>query len=191
MRGDGRLNAAAGIVRVPEGSGDDGRDEDDLFVKPVAGDMPPSVEGRKGDSNGVRRGDSIGVRYGDPVLVDEIDETERSGRLMCGGGIEFCWRGDSGLPALVGDVDSLSGTNGVTGTGSVVIPAAAAFSDDSSIGSSKAGTGTRRGRWSPCGEGASSESIIVGVRAEEASAQAQQKQSKDRKADLHLALLEK
>lgn len=85
MRGDWRLNAAAEMVRVPGGSGGE-RDEEVLLVGLVPGDALPSVEGRGGDSEGVRKGDSNGVRYGDPVLVEEKDETERSGRLRCGGG---------------------------------------------------------------------------------------------------------
>jgi hypothetical protein len=48
MRGDGRLNAAADMVRVPGGSGDEVRDEEDLFVglMPTAGDRLLSVGGR-------------------------------------------------------------------------------------------------------------------------------------------------
>jgi len=87
IRGEGRLNAAAEIVRVPGGSGGEERDEEEvLMVGLVPGDVMPRAEERKGDSEGVRKGDSNGVRYGDPVLLDEKDETERSGRLMCGGG---------------------------------------------------------------------------------------------------------
>jgi len=87
MRGDWRLNAAAEMVRAPGGSSCGERDEEEvLLVGPVTGDALPSIEGRGGDSEGVRKGDSNGVRYGDPVLEEEKDETERSGRLMCGGG---------------------------------------------------------------------------------------------------------
>jgi hypothetical protein len=87
MRGVGRLNAAAEMVRVPGGSiGEEVRDEVDLFVEPVEGDGLPS---RKGDSVGARIGDSIGVRYGDSVFAEDVDETGRSERLICGGGMEF------------------------------------------------------------------------------------------------------
>jgi len=56
MRGDGRLNAAAEMVRVP-GGGAAGL----VDGPPVEGDNFPSGVGRKGDS-AERLGDSIGVR---------------------------------------------------------------------------------------------------------------------------------
>jgi hypothetical protein len=108
-RGGGRLKAAAEMVRVPGGSGAEARGEEDLLIGPVAGDMLVRVGGRMGDSEGVRSGDSIGVRYPDPVLVNEGGESERSGRLIFGGGIGLCgWRGEPGLPAPLSGVGSLS-----------------------------------------------------------------------------------
>jgi hypothetical protein len=52
--------------------------------------------------------------------------------------------------------------------------AAAAFSADSSVGSSTAGTGTRRARCSFGGEGVGAGFVVVGVRAGEKSVQVQQ-----------------
>lgn len=59
MRGEVRLNAAAGIVRLPGANGAEGRDEVDLFVEPVVGGRLPNADMY---SLGVRKGDSKGLR---------------------------------------------------------------------------------------------------------------------------------
>lgn len=43
VRGDGRLKAAAEMVRVPGGNGVAGRGEEDLFIGPVVPGTLPSV----------------------------------------------------------------------------------------------------------------------------------------------------
>ena len=70
-RGEGRLKAAAEIVRVPGGRGEL-RDVDDDFAVTL-------ILGRYGDSLGDRRGVSVGVLYGElpPLENEEVDRSPK------------------------------------------------------------------------------------------------------------------